>query len=429
MSRGNANEPESILVEGDTQTSPPVTDKKTKKRRRPSGEPPPVPRNLRASGRIFLLLSGAVILVFVLVGVLGGEHHLERFDRAILSVFVDLRSPSLTPAVRNIEEFLGSEVTVAILRTGTLVALVVLRRFRHLFVFLGSILLVGAITTTIAAIFTRARPSGIDILGHWEGSSIPSRPVATLAATLIGILYTLIVPGRPRDWTKRLVALVLFAFVMCRLYLGVDHPIDALFGLIFGVTIPLVAFRSLTPNEVFPVAYKRGRAAHLDIGGVRGEGIRKALSDQLGLTVVEMKPFGLAGSGGSTPLRMKCAEFPDKYLFAKLYARNHLRADRWYKLGRTLLYGRLEDEGSFSTVRRLVQYEDYMLRVMRDSGISVPHSYGFVEITPEREYMLVTDFVHGAKELLDAEVTDEVIDNMLILIRMLWDAGVAHRDV
>lgn len=429
MSRGNANEPESILVEGDTQTSPPVTDKKTKKRRRPSGEPPPVPRNLRASGRIFLLLSGAVILAFVLVGVLGGEHHLERFDRAILSVFVDLRSPSLTPAVRNIEEFLGSEVTVAILRTGTLVALVVLRRFRHLFVFLGSILLVGAITTTIAAIFTRARPSGIDILGHWEGSSIPSRPVATLAATLIGILYTLIVPGRPRDWTKRLVALVLFAFVMCRLYLGVDHPIDALFGLIFGVTIPLVAFRSLTPNEVFPVAYKRGRAAHLDIGGVRGEGIRKALSDQLGLTVVEMKPFGLAGSGGSTPLRMKCAEFPDKYLFAKLYARNHLRADRWYKLGRTLLYGRLEDEGSFSTVRRLVQYEDYMLRVMRDSGISVPHSYGFVEITPEREYMLVTDFVHGAKELLDAEVTDEVIDNMLILIRMLWDAGVAHRDV
>ena len=430
MGRVNPNESEPLPVEGEPQTSSPATGRRTgKKRRRPSGEPPPLPRNLRRSGRIFLLLSGGVFLVFLMVAVLGGERYLEAFDRAILDVFVDFRSPSFTPAVRNVEEFLGSELTVVLLRTGTILALVVLRRFRHMFVYLGSILLVGAVSALIAAVFTRARPSGIDILGHWEGSSIPSRPVAFLAATLVGILYTLIVPGLPRDWAKKVVAVALFAFVFCRLYLGIDHPIDAIFGLIFGVTIPLVAFRTLTPNEVFPVAYKRGRAAHLDIGGARGEGIRKALSHQLGLTCVEMKPFGLAGSGGSTPLRIRVAEYPDKYLFAKLYARNHLRADRWYKLGRTLLYGRLEDEGSFSTVRRLVQYEDYMLRVMRDVGISVPTSYGFVEITPEREYMLVTDFVDGAKELLDAEVTDEVIDNMLILIRMLWDAGVAHRDV
>ena len=142
-----------------------------------------------------------------------------------------------------------------------------------------------------------------------------------------------------------------------------------------------------------------------------------------------MKPFGLAGSGGSTPLRVRVAEHPDKYLFAKLYARNHLRADKWYKLGRTLLYGRLEDEGSFSTVRRLVQYEDYMMRVMRDGGINVPKTYGFIEITPEREYMLVTDFVDGAKELLEADITDEVIVNTMSLIRRLWDAGLAHRDV
>ena len=34
---------------------------------------------------------------------------------------------------------------------------------------------------------------------------------------------------------------------------------------------------------------------------------------------------------------------PGAGLFGKLYARSHLRSDRWYKLGRTLLYGRLED--------------------------------------------------------------------------------------
>ena len=84
---------------------------------------------------------------------------------------------------------------------------------------------------------------------------------------------------------------------------------------------------------------------------------------------VDIKPVGLAGSGGSTPLRLRLAGDPDTYLFGKLYAMNHVRADRWYKLGRTILYGRLEDEAPFQSVRRLVQYEDYALRLMRDSGI------------------------------------------------------------
>ena len=378
-----------------------------------------------------LILMGGIMTVFFLVALpfLDLAVHIDKFDAALLDGFVKLRSPTLTSLVKNVEEFLGSELTVAIMRWSTLLSLVVLRRFRHLFIFLGSILAVGAISTLVSSIFVRARPGDIEILTHWEGPSIPSKPVAALAVTLVGILYTLIVPGKTRDYGKRIAGLILGVFVFSRLYLGVDHPTDVLFGLVFGVTVPLIAFRSFTPNEVFPVAYARGRAAHLDVGGVRGEAIRKALADQLGLTVEDMKPFGLAGSGGSTPLRIKIAEFPDKFLFAKLYARNHLRADRWYKLGRTLLYGRLEDEGSFSTVRRLVQYEDYMLRVMRDAGINVPVSYGFVEITPEREYMLVTDFVADSKELLEAEVTDKVIMNMMSLIRRFWDAGLAHRDV
>jgi serine/threonine protein kinase len=378
-----------------------------------------------------LLLTGATVVLFFFVALpfFNLSAQFDRFDTWLLQGVDTLRVDALNPWVMNVEEFIGSELTVAVLRWSMLLALIVLRRFRHMFVFLGSILMVGAIATIISNIFTRPRPVEIAILGHWEGPSLPSKPVAALAVTLIGILYTLIVPGRYREWGKRAVAVILGVFVATRLYLGIDHPTDALFGLIFGVTVPLLAFRMFTPNEVFPVAYARGRAAHLDVGGVRGQAIKRALADQLGLTVEEMKPFGLAGSGGSTPLRIKVAEHPDKYLFAKLYARNHLRADRWYKLGRTLLYGRLEDERAFSTVRRLVQYEDYMLRVMRDGGINVPASYGFIEITPEREYMLVTDFVHGAEEILDAEITDEVIVNMLALVRRLWDAGLAHRDI
>jgi serine/threonine-protein kinase RIO1 len=120
---------------------------------------------------------------------------------------------------------------------------------------------------------------------------------------------------------------------------------------------------------------------------------------------------------------------PDRYVFAKLYAKNHVRADRWYKLGRTILYGALEDETPFGTVRRFVEYEDYTLRLMYDEGLPAPKPYGIVEITPEREYMIVMEFFDDAVEIGDAEVSDHVIDEGLELVRRMWDIGLAHRDI
>ena len=81
--------------------------------------------------------------------------------------------------------------------------------------------------------------------------------------------------------------------------------------------------------------------------------------------MAEIKPVGLESSAGSTPLRLRVEGGPQQYLFAKLYTQGHVRADRWYKLGRTILYGSLEDEAPFQTVRRLVEYEDYALRLLR----------------------------------------------------------------
>src|SRR4029450_13998720 len=112
-----------------------------------------------------------------------------------------------------------------------------------------------------------------------------------------------------------------------------------------------------------------GRPPPLDAAGARGQALRRALDDQFGLVVEEIEPFGLASSAGSTPLRITVKGDPPTVLFGKLYARSHLRADRWYKLGRELLYGRLEDEKPFNTVRRLVQQEDYALRLLRDAGL------------------------------------------------------------
>ena len=221
--------------------------------------------------------------------------------------------------------------------------------------------------------------------------------MAALTVFLMGAVYCLVVPGRPRTYAKAAVAVIIAVFCLARLYLAVDHPDDVLFGVALGVAIPVTAFRYFTPNEVFPVVYRRGRTAHVDVTGRRGEAIRQAVHDQLGLTVLEIKPVGLESSAGSTPLRLRVEGGPDEYLFAKLYTKGHVRADRWYKLWRTILYGSLEDEHPFQTVRRLTEYEDYALRLLQDAGIRTARPYGIVEITPEREYMLVTEFFAGRR--------------------------------
>ena len=63
------------------------------------------------------------------------------------------------------------------------------------------------------------------------------------------------------------------------------------------------------------------------------------------------------------------------------------------------------------------------------TGLPSPAPFGFVELTPEREYLLVTEFFDGTVELGEAEVDDQVIDDGLRIIRKLWDAGLAHRDI
>ena len=296
---------------------------------------------------------------------------------------------------------------------GTISVLVALRRFRHLAVYLAVILASGLLVSAVAVEIGRMRPAGIPILGPWDGYAQPSRPVAMLALVLVGALYTLVPAGRWRNRGKLAAAAILAAACAARLYLAVDHPTDQLTALILGWSLAVVAFRLAVPNEVFPVSYRGGRKAHLDIGGRRGAAIVSALDRQLGLDVAAVEPFGQAASAGSTPLQIDVHVHlrardggENATLFGKLYALNHLRSDRWYKLARTVIYGRLEDEKPFSTVRRLVEYEDHLLRLMRDAGLPTPNPHGFVEITPEREYLIVMEFFEGARELRNIEVDE-----------------------
>jgi tRNA A-37 threonylcarbamoyl transferase component Bud32 len=392
-------------------------------RRRPAGEPPPLPRRVGRTGWWWLGLGSlAVIGWAIAVTKAGGT--LLPVDHWVLEVVARLRTPALTRVMLAVAK-LGSSWVIVVLGWGTILVLLAFRRFRRLFVFLGAFWLAQTLATYVA----HADPAVITTLGPAGPSAYPLVPVALLSARLVGMLYAVVPQGRMRQEGKAVVAGVIALLAVARMYLGIDTPTGVLVASIIGVTIPLVAFRWLCPDEVFPVAYRRGRSAHLDVGGRRGEAIRRALHDQLGVVVEDVQPFGWEGSAGSTPLRVKLKGEEDGWLFAKLYARSHLRADRSYKLGRALLYGRLEDEKPFNTVRRFVQQEDYALALMQRAGVPSPKPYGIVELTPEREYLVVTEFLDGAQEISHAQVDDAVIDQGLGIIRRLWEAGLAHRDI
>jgi tRNA A-37 threonylcarbamoyl transferase component Bud32/membrane-associated phospholipid phosphatase len=422
----------SSQVVGAAREVTPPGSRRSRRRRRPTGEPPPLPRHLETTGVGWLVAAIGLMALSLLVFTAGRYGRGVSFtvvDNWVLEWLAARRSPGLTSLMRGVTEVLGTIWTIKVLAWITVITLVVYKRFRHLVVGVISVQLVSVVVIALSAAVRRPRPFGVAIEGSWDGWSMPSRPVAYLSAISVTVLYSMIPKGRWRQAGKWVATGLVSLLAIARMFLGVDAPSDVLVGAAIGVTIPLLAFRWFVPNEVFPVTYRRGRSAHLDVGGARGQAIRRALQDQLGLEIEEVKPFGLAGSAGSTPLRIKVKGNPPTILFGKLYARSHLRSDRWYKLGRELLYGRLEDEKPFHTVRRLVQQEDYALHKLHLAGLPSPRPYGFVELTPDREYLLVTEFFDGAVELGDAEVDESVIDDGLGIVRKLWDAGLAHRDV
>ncbi|MGI9644077.1 MAG: RIO1 family regulatory kinase/ATPase, partial [Ilumatobacteraceae bacterium] len=324
---------------------------------------------------------------------------------------------------------IGHAWAVPVVAWAAMLLLVVARRVRHLLVFIGGLMATSYVVLWAAPFVGRNRPWGAEQLAEWEGFAHPSMPVGQVAAVLVGATYALVpaARNRARVWIGVVTLIGLFAF--SRIYLAVEYPFDGVIGAVIGAAIMAAGFLLLCPEQVFPVGFQRGRTAHLDIGGTRGDALEVALAEQLGCPVLAIELVGLEGSAGSTPMRITIDATPPFAIFGKLYAQSHLRSDRWYKIGRELRYGRLEDEARYENVRRLVEHEDYLMRRMRDAGVAVPEPLGIVTITPEREYVLVTEFLGGAQELTHADIDGGTIDEGLATVRQMWDHGLAHRDI
>ena len=401
------------------------------RQRRPSGAPPPLPRHVERSGLIWLaaaiVATGAAIALFA-GGLSRWAVDVTVIDDAMTRRVAGAPLPGFT-AVASVIAEAGAALATVIAGFVLLLALIVLRRFRRLLVLVVSYEVLTLLTTAFLLVVHRPLPFGVPVQFPWAGFAMPSAEIGRLCFVLTGALYTLVPAGRWRHRGGWAAAAFVAVTGLSLMRLGVAAPTDVLLGAILGVSVPLLGMRLFAPEESFPVVYGGAHGAHLDLGGARGEAIKRALKEQMSIEVASIEPFGLAGSGGSSPMRLRRADEPGGYLFGKLYARSHVRADRWYKLGRQLRYGRLEDEQSFKGVRRLVQQEDYALRLCRDAGLPGPEPFGFVELTPEREYLLLTEFFAGSAELGEATVDDTVIDDGLLIIRRMWDAGLAHRDI
>ena len=248
---------------------------------------------------------------------------------------------------------------------------------------------------------------------------MPSRPLAALAVTLIGIAYSLIVPGRWPDPAKWAIGVVLVVVGLARVYLAVDQPDRAIVrrrarrrGRAHGV--PLVRAERRLPRHL---PAREGGAPRRRWATGRGDRPRRPRPARVRRPRRQARRAGgirrldaAAAAGGEATRRRSpsatCSRSSTRRATCGPTAGTSSAARSCTARSRT--------SRPFQTVRRFVEYEDYTLRLMHDSGLPVPRARtAIVEITPEREYMIVMEFFDGAVEIGEAEVDDRVIDQGL----------------
>ena len=267
------------------------------KRRRPTGAPPPLPKEIGYTGWLWLIL----VLAVVISGCLWLREDpgpLDAFDAKITSFVISLRTgwlDSFAPKAHTI----GSRAGFGALAIALVAATAWFRRWRHLVIWMISLALAGSLLQGLELVAIRPRPFGVQQIASWEGFATPSIPIGAMAILWIGIAYMLVVPGRPRTWAK-LAAAIVITLVGLLADLPGRRPLHRRrLRRDRRRRDPAGRVPCVRPNDIFPVSYgKHGKTAHLDVSGRRGEAIRAAMKDQLGFTVHEIKPVGLEGSGG-----------------------------------------------------------------------------------------------------------------------------------
>ena len=237
------------------------------RQRRPSGEPPPLPRQLDKLeiAQVVAFAGWAFVWAWIFLSDHPAIWITER-DLELMGPIVDNRQSWLTPSMQLINE-IGTFWATPIVGWVAIVVGLGSRRVRHVLLLVASLSVVALICTIIATEIDRPRPLGMTQIGYWEGFAQPSRPVALLTAAFVAAGLTLVPAGTCRRWWVLLTSGLLVVFGFAQLYVGVDHPTDVFAGATVGVAITVLLYRVIAPERVFPIAYRTGKTAHLDVTG------------------------------------------------------------------------------------------------------------------------------------------------------------------
>ena len=177
--------------------------RRTPRRRRPTGAPPPLPHPVSATTRAWLVLAVVVLAGVIVISVRAPSLRLDdQVNSAVLRLFARARTPWLTDVANGISAA-GSGWGATVVGLSAVVLTMAFRRWRHLLVFLCSLTLLEIALQLITEGMTRPRPYGVPIIAGWAGYSAPALSVAILTFLLIGIAYCLVVPGGPARMPRR----------------------------------------------------------------------------------------------------------------------------------------------------------------------------------------------------------------------------------
>ena len=215
----------------------PVREATRSRRRRPSGEPPPLPHHLQTSG-IRWLVAAVVLMALAIVvfarGLRGIAVDVTVADAAVVSWLAGVDLPGFRAVMRGLAALSSWWVLNSVLY-GLIVVLLVLRRFRHLIIWLVVVNLLTLIGGEILGpVAQRPRPFGVEIRAGWGGWAMPSLQVTYFAAGLVTLLYTLVPEGRWRNNGKWVVTALVGLAALGRMALGADAPTDVLVGVALG---------------------------------------------------------------------------------------------------------------------------------------------------------------------------------------------------
>ena len=230
--------------------------------RRPSGDPPPLPRDSHATG--WLWASLAVVLVGIgLAFILTNDPDLHDFGSNVVEWFADLRTPWLTQVAKGVV-LISSFGAVQLLRLAIAGALIATKRFRHLVVALASFVLVDWLVLTF---LSEQRPApGVSVLADSGNYTFPSWYVTAFAITVFAMPFVLAPAGRTRKRAMTAAWIAVILVCLARLYLGIDYPTNVAYAAVLCWVLSEALYRWFVPDESFPVSYaKGGKAAHLDL--------------------------------------------------------------------------------------------------------------------------------------------------------------------